>query len=65
MKVKKNNENKNNKNDETENLQKQPARKQKFKNLNQVMNENNYLDIPGQTKNVFRYQDTKNSMKIK
>ena len=51
-----NSENKNNKNNEAENLQKEPARKQKFKNINQVMNENNYLGIPG---NVFRYQDAK------
>ena len=55
MKVKKNNERQNNKNDEADNVQKEPARKQKFKNLDQLMNENNYLDIPGQPKKVFRY----------
>ena len=61
----KNNERQNNKNDEADNVQKEPTRKQKFKNLNQVMNENNYLDIPGQPKKVFRYQDTKKTIKIK
>ena len=55
MKVKKNNERQNNKNNEADNVQKEPARKQKFKNLDQLMNENNCLDIPGQPKKVFRY----------
>ena len=50
----KNNERQNNENDEADNVQKEPARKQKFKNLDQVMNENNYLDIPGQPKKFFR-----------
>ena len=43
----KNNAGQNNKNDDAGNVQKEPGRKQKFKNLDQVMNGNNYLDIPG------------------
>ena len=65
VKVKKNNERPNNKTDGADNVQKKPARKQKFKNLDQVMNVNNYLDIPGQLKKVFRFQDVKKTMKIK
>ena len=55
----KNKERQNNKNNEADNVHKEPARKQKFKNLDQVMNENNYLDIPGQPKKLFRYQEAK------
>ena len=55
----KNNERQNDKNDEADNVQIEPARKQKLKNLDQVMNENNYLDILVQQKKVFRYQDAK------
>ena len=63
--MKKHKKRQNNKNDEADNVQKEQARKQKFKNLHQAMNENNYLDIPGQPKKVFRYQDAKKTMKIK
>ena len=58
VKVKKNNR-QNIKNDEADNVQKEPARKQKFKNLDLLMNENSYLGIPVQPKIVFRYQDAK------
>ena len=59
MKVKKKNNRQNSKNDEADNVQKEPARKQKFNNLDLLMNENNYLDIHVQPKIVFRYQDAK------
>ena len=55
----KKNNRQNSKNDEADNVQKEPARKQKFKNLDLLMNENNYLGIPVQPKIVFRYQDGK------
>ena len=56
---KKKNNRQNSKNDEADNVQKEPARKQKFNNLDLLMNENNYLDIHVQPKIVFRYQDAK------
>ena len=56
VKVKKNNRQNSKKAD---NVQKEPARKQKFKNLDVLMNENNYLGIHVQPKIVFRYQDAK------
>lgn len=56
VKVKKNNRQNSKKAD---NVQKEPARKQKFNNLDLLMNENNYLDIHVQPKIVFRYQDAK------
>lgn len=56
VKVKKNNRQNSKKSD---NVQKEPARKQKFKNLDVLMNENNYLGIHVQPKIVFRYQDAK------
>ena len=59
VKVKKKNNRQNSKNDEADNVQKEPARKQKFNNLDLLMNENNYLDIHVQPKIVFRYQDAK------
>ena len=48
-----------NKNDEADNVERKPARKQKFKNADQFMNENNCMDIPGQPKKVFRRQKKK------
>ena len=54
----KKNNRQNSQNDEADNVQKEPARKQKFKHFDLLMNENNYLGIPVQPK-IFRYQDAK------
>ena len=39
-------------------------KKQKFKNLVEVLNEDNYIDLPAQKKRTFQYADTANTMKI-
>ena len=39
-------------------------KKQKFKNLDEVANEDNYVDPPTQRKHTFKYADAKNTMKI-
>ena len=39
-------------------------KKQKFKNLDKFLNEDNYVDLLAQRKRTFKYADTKNIMKI-
>ena len=39
-------------------------KKQKFKNLDEVLDEDNYVDLPTQRKRTFKYADAKNALKI-
>ena len=40
------------------------TKKQKFENLDKVLYEDNYVDLPAQRKRTFKYADAKNTMKI-
>ena len=39
-------------------------KKQKFKNLDKVLDEDNYVNLPAQRKCIFKHEDAKNTMKI-
>lgn len=40
------------------------TKKQKFENLDKVLDDDNYVDLPAQRKRTFKYADAKNIMKI-